>query len=124
MDEHAHYEVAVSDGDLSVRARIGPLVSVIARTPTSTRSVILRLETRDEAGGLDANLGSLGAGPDRVLLGMERDDGSFEVLADLDGRYLSTKVTGGFIGRVIGLYAVNGAASFDWFELLDLDRNQ
>jgi hypothetical protein len=65
----------------------------------------------------------LGAGPDRVLLGPELDDGSFEVLADLDGRYLSTEVTGGFIGRVVGLYAVDGAASFDWFELSDRDAD-
>jgi xylan 1,4-beta-xylosidase len=44
------------------------------------------------------------------------DDGAFRVLADLDGRYLSTEVATGFIGRVIGLYAVAGAASFDWFD--------
>ena len=124
MDEHAHYEVAVSDGEVLVRARIGPLSSVIARTPTSTPSVVLRLETRDDTGGLGADLGGLGAGPDRVLLGMDREDGSFEVLADLDGRYLSTEVTGGFIGRVVGVYAVDGAASFDWFELVDLDTNR
>ena len=55
-----------------------------------------------------------------MLLGIDGDDGSFAVLADLDGRYLSTEVTGGFIGRVIGLYAVDGAAWFDWFELTDL----
>ena len=39
------------------------------------------------------------------------------MLAELDGRYLSTEVAGGFIGRVIGLYAVDGTASFDWFDL-------
>ena len=55
-----------------------------------------------------------------MRLGFEGDDGSFAVLADLDGRYLSTEVTSGFVGRVIGVYAVGGAASFDWFELTDL----
>ena len=39
------------------------------------------------------------------------------MLAELDGRYLSTEVASGFIGRVIGLYVVDGAAAFDWFEL-------
>ena len=38
------------------------------------------------------------------------------MLAELDGRYLSTEVTGGFLGRTIGIYAVDGAAAFDWFD--------
>ena len=36
--------------------------------------------------------------------------------AQLDGRYLSTEVTGGFLGRMIGMYAVGGDAAFDWFD--------
>ena len=55
------------------------------------------------------------AGPDRIRLGLEQD-GEFTVLAELDGRYLSTEVTGGFTGRVIGVYAAAGTASFDWFD--------
>ena len=55
-------------------------------------------------------------GPDRVVLGYEDGAGSPHVLAELDGRYLSTEVTGGFLGRTIGLYAVGGAAAFDWFD--------
>ena len=52
--------------------------------------------------------------PDRIRLGFEHD-GVFTVLAELDGRYLSTEVTGGYTGRVIGVYAAGGTASFDWF---------
>ena len=37
-------------------------------------------------------------------------------LARLDGRYLSTEVTGGFLGRMIGMYAVGGNAAFEWFD--------
>ncbi|WP_431930753.1 hypothetical protein [Nonomuraea jabiensis] len=37
-------------------------------------------------------------------------------LATLDGRCLSTEVTGGFTGRVIGMYAAAGAVHFDWFD--------
>lgn len=33
----------------------------------------------------------------------------------LDGRFLSTEFTGGFLGRVLGTYAVGGEASFDRF---------
>ena len=63
--------------------------------------------------------------PDTVLLGFVDDDGEEVVLASLDGRYLSTEVATGFIGRVIGMYAVGGAASFDRFdyEVLDAPTN-
>ena len=37
------------------------------------------------------------------------------VLAELDGRYLSTEVAAGFTGRVIGMYVTQGSAAFDWF---------
>jgi xylan 1,4-beta-xylosidase len=54
--------------------------------------------------------------PDTVRLGVEQPDGAFEVLAELDGRYLSTEVAGGFTGRVLGMYAADGAVRFDWFD--------
>ena len=37
-----------------------------------------------------------------LRLGVEDAGGAFDVLAELDGRYLSTEVAGGFTGRVIG----------------------
>lgn len=54
--------------------------------------------------------------PDPLRLGVEAADGTFDVLAELDGRYLSTEVAGGFTGRVIGLYAAAGEVAFDWFD--------
>lgn len=56
-------------------------------------------------------------GPDTLRLGYETDGGDFEILAELDGRYLTTEVAGGFTGRVFGMYATRGSAAFDWFEL-------
>jgi len=55
-------------------------------------------------------------GPDVVVLGVEDNRGEFLEIAEVDGRYLSTEVAGGFTGRVIGMYAVGGDAAFDWFE--------
>ncbi|GIF02652.1 beta-xylosidase family glycoside hydrolase [Actinoplanes siamensis] len=55
-------------------------------------------------------------GPDTLALGVEEPDGTFTALATLDGRYLSTEVTGGFTGRVIGMFAAAGTVRFDWFE--------
>ncbi len=63
-------------------------------------------------------------GPDRLLLGHDSDDGSFVVLAEIDGRSLSTEVAGGFSGRVVGLSAVGGTAWFDWFDSGELSDRE
>lgn len=42
------------------------------------------------------------------------------MLAELDGRYLSTEVAGGFTGRVVGMYAAAGTMRFDWFDYAPL----
>jgi xylan 1,4-beta-xylosidase len=55
-------------------------------------------------------------GPDTVVLGVEDVAGSVEVLAELDGRYLSTEVACGMTGRILGMYAIGGEAAFDWFD--------
>jgi hypothetical protein len=55
-------------------------------------------------------------GPDLVRLGYEDAGGEHRVLAELDGRYVSTEVAGGFLGRMLALYAVDGEAAADWFE--------
>ena len=53
--------------------------------------------------------------PDVVRFGYLDAGGRFEQLAELDGRYLSTEVAGGMLGRVLGVYAIGGDAAFDWF---------
>jgi hypothetical protein len=59
-------------------------------------------------------------GPDTVRLGYE-EGGALHVLAELDGRYLSTEVCGGFTGRLLGMYVVGCDASFEWFDYDELD---
>ena len=49
-----------------------------------------------------------------VIPGFHR--GESHQLARLDGRYLSTEVTGGFLGRTIAMFGVGGDAAFDWFD--------
>ena len=48
------------------------------------------------------------------------DGKTFETLAKMDFRYLSTEVIGGFTGVMLGVFAqgvsTNGVADFDWFE--------
>ena len=48
------------------------------------------------------------------------DGKTFETLAKMDFRYLSTEVIGGFTGVMLGVFAqgisTTGFADFDWFE--------
>jgi beta-xylosidase len=111
LDERHHYEVEVTDGEVTALARIGPLrqaLGTLARVRPGP--VILRIDVEATPPGL----GHPGQGPDIVSLGVQDGD-DFIVLAQLDGRYLSTEVAGGFTGRVIGLYATAGTVHFDWF---------
>jgi hypothetical protein len=104
MDNTAHYEVVLIGGLVQVRARIGPLASVVAEAPRPDGPVVLLAQTAEDT-----------KAPDQVQLGFENPAGAVVILASLDGRYLSTEVVGGFIGRTIGMYAVGGTAAFDWF---------
>jgi beta-xylosidase len=110
-DEEHHYEIEVASGEVRVIARIGPLRTVVASREVATGPLVLGVQV-DEARELrDAR-----SGPDTISFGVEEPDGTFTVLATLDGRYLSTEVAGGFTGRVIGVYAATGTVHFDWFD--------
>ncbi|GAB3309234.1 glycoside hydrolase family 43 protein [Geodermatophilus aquaeductus] len=58
---------------------------------------------------------STARGPDRVLAGVEGPDG-FEVLGEVDGRYLSTEVAGGMTGRLVGAWCTDGSVVLRSFE--------
>ena len=105
LDETAHYDIAVRRDQVIARARVGSLGTVVGDAPRPDGPLVLTVET-----------GSHPLGPDTVSLGFLDDGGGAHTLARLDGRYLSTEVTGGFLGRMIGMYAVGGEAAFDWFD--------
>jgi xylan 1,4-beta-xylosidase len=108
MDDRLHYDVAVADGRVMVRARIGPLAQEIAGADAPHRDgMVLAIHIDDDETGQD---------PDVVTLGYDDEHGTFTPLASLPGRYLSTEVAAGFTGRVIGMFAVGGTAAFDWFD--------
>jgi beta-xylosidase len=108
MDDRAHYDIAVADGRVIVRARIGPLAQEVATAdPPLADTIVLALHIDNDDTGQD---------PDIVTLGFDDEHGEFTALASLPGRYLSTEVATGFTGRVVGMYAVDGTAAFDWFD--------
>jgi hypothetical protein len=110
LDERHHYELEVAGGQARAVARIGPLCTVLDSRPVPAGPLVLRVETTVEP------VNDSRGGPDTVTLGVEEPDGTFAVLAALDGRYLSTEVAGGFTGRVIGAYATAGTVRFDWYD--------
>ncbi|GHI63412.1 glycoside hydrolase family 43 protein [Streptomyces asoensis] len=116
LDEQHHYDVEVSSGEVRVLARIGPLSTVVASRPAAPGPLVLRIEVAAVRELTDAR-----TGPDTVTLGMEEPDGTVVELASLDGKYLSTEVAGGFTGRVIGMFAGDGAVHFDWFTYEPVD---
>ncbi|MFI6033289.1 glycoside hydrolase family 43 protein [Streptomyces sp. NPDC051315] len=111
LDEQHHYAIEAASGEVRVRARVGPLDSVVASRPTPEGPVVLRIEVAAVQDVRDAR-----TGPDTVSIGVEEPDGTFVRLASLDGKYLSTEVAGGFTGRVIGMFASGGSVHFDWFD--------
>jgi xylan 1,4-beta-xylosidase len=119
MDERHHYGVEVGDGVVYAYARVGQLRQRLGERRVPDGAVVLRVEVHPDLPGrgpahLQTGDGLAGA-PDVVRLGYEVD-GDFAVLAELDGRYLSTEVAAGFTGRVIGMYAAQGTVHFDWFD--------
>ncbi|MYT74448.1 MULTISPECIES: glycoside hydrolase family 43 protein [unclassified Streptomyces] len=109
LDEDHRYEIEAGGGLARVRARIGPVSTVIAEHPVPDGPLVLGVDVTGQP-VLDAR-----SGPDTLTFGVTGPDGAFTALAALDGRYLSTEVAGGFTGRVIGLYAAEGTVHFDWF---------
>ncbi|NUP16172.1 MAG: glycoside hydrolase family 43 protein [Streptomyces sp.] len=114
MDEAHHYDIEVGGGEASVIARIGPVRQCLARESVAEGPVTLTVEVRTDRPvsptGQDTP-GLRAGGPDTIALSAEGVR-----LAELDGRYLSTQVAGGFTGRVVGMYVTEGSAEFDWFE--------
>jgi hypothetical protein len=117
LDEQHHYDIEASSREVRVRARIGPLDTVVASRPAGPGPVVLRIEVAEVRTVNDAR-----TGPDTISIGIEEPDGTFAELASLDGRYLSTEVAGGFTGRVIGMFAAAGSVHFDWFDYEPLER--
>ena len=106
IDEAHHYDIEVAGGVVSVVAQIGPVRQRIADHQVEPGPVTLALDISTADAGT--------RGPDTLTFSVEGPEGAVE-LAELDGRYLSTQVAGGFTGRVIGMYVTEGEATFDWF---------
>lgn len=109
LDEAHHYDLEVAGGEAALVVWIGPVRQRIAAQPVPPGPVTLALDIRADREP------ALLSGPDSIAFSIETSEGSVR-LAELDGRYASTEVAGGFTGRVLGMYVTEGSAAFDWFD--------
>ncbi|MFY1594735.1 glycoside hydrolase family 43 protein [Micromonospora sp. WMMD737] len=117
LDERHHYDIEVGDGLVRVVARLGSVRPTVATRPVPPGPVQLRVDVLASPPGSWSPCEE----PDVLRLGIQHPDGDFDPLAELDGRYLSTEVAGGFTGRVIGVYVASGTVHVDWFDYEPLD---
>ena len=103
-----HYDVLVEkkDGHLVVRPniRLGELAHSAKEMTLKGNKAYLRISSDGAYYYMQASA----------------DGKTFETLAKMDFRYLSTEVIGGFTGVMLGVFTqgenTNGVADFDWFE--------
>ncbi|WP_194903918.1 glycoside hydrolase family 43 protein [Catenulispora rubra] len=102
--DDAHWTgIEVRESSLVARVVIGGLDHVLAEAPRGTDGPVTLCIRAVEP----AQDPRLPAGPDRIELG-QWEDGDFKLLAQVDGRYFSTEVAGGFTGRVVGVESLAG----------------
>ncbi|GIJ28558.1 glycoside hydrolase 43 family protein [Micromonospora qiuiae] len=127
IDEAHHYDLEISGGTVRVVGRVGPFRQVFGERRVPPGPVTLTIATRtgdllpptvtaaEQVAAPGTPFGVRPTTCDMVSFEVATEDGPV-VLAELDGRYLSTEVAAGFTGRVFGLYVTEGSAAFDWFD--------
>lgn len=106
-DDEFHYEVEVSGRQVTARAVIpGFAREASADAPDGPVELVLtsRVPVAEGLGHVSSDV---------VGLGFVGVDGEVELLAEVDGRYLSNETAGSFTGRVFGLYAESGTVAID-----------
>lgn len=104
IDDEHWFGIVRRGAVLEVRIVIGPTDAVLATVEAEGRCTVV-LSAVASPGRTHR------AGPDRLRAGTRRD-GLVEWAAEVDGRYISTEVAGGFTGRMLGLRAESGGATF------------
>ncbi|MGX5682671.1 family 43 glycosylhydrolase [Schumannella luteola] len=107
-DERFHYSIVVGAGRIVARACISGFERV-EELAFDGDSVELELSSAPPQGDPFENPTS-----DLVTLAA-RIGGERRVLLKVDGRYLSSEVAESFTGRVVGVVALEGEVSVDWF---------
>ena len=111
LDSWHWARVGVYPDAVRVEVALGEIRQTLAEVPVESGSAVT-LAIRATRAEAEAN--RITSAPDRLAFGL-MEGGEFRSLAELDGRYLSTEVAGGFTGRVIGIGAAPGGATIARF---------
>ncbi|GAA1056882.1 glycoside hydrolase 43 family protein [Agromyces luteolus] len=104
IDRDNAYGIALDGSDAVATIRIGGMTWSLGAAKLTDNVHRLRIRARSTR-----SIRGVSTGPDRIELAVG-DAHDWRVLGDLDGRYLSTEVTGGFTGRIVGVAVENGRA--------------
>lgn len=110
-DEAAHYDLELRNGQLLARFSVSRLTHEVVAdgfdvSSVSQASGSVRLFIDFRPAGVGFNTDSQSS--DLIDLGWIDLDGVKHVVTTFDGRFLSAEVTTSFVGRVIGIYNVEG----------------
>jgi len=103
LDAHHWFGVEVIGGSVRARAVSDPFDRILGERPLPD-GASLAIRARLIPPTVRGN-----RGPDRISLGFATG-GEFTPLAEIDGRYLSTELAGGFTGRMLGVEALGAPA--------------
>ena len=106
-NEDAHYDLEVSEGKIYARFRVVGMTTVSEALELPAGDQPIRLYARFWQTEFAFNAARVS--PDQIELGYLAADGTKVVVANYDGRYLSSEVNSSFTGRAIGVYCVSGS---------------
>ena len=112
-DEQHHYDLELQGNRVVARAVL-PGIQQEQDVTIADGTVVLAFELRAPARGSPSTHTC-----DLIDL-VVTNNGNRQVIATLDGRYLSMENTCSFTGRVAGPYCRSGRLQVDWFEEVDL----
>lgn len=107
-DERFHVGIEAGDGALRAHVNLGGLEQEWSEPYDGDQvELFLRKRRPEDTGGFPRTSDVIEIGA--VVHGADR------VLAEIDGRFLSSEVTESFTGRVVGVFATRGTVAVDWF---------
>jgi beta-xylosidase len=107
LDSWHWARVGVHGDGIRVEVAVGDIRQTLAEAPALPDATVTLAIRATRAAPVP---GRITGAPDRLAFGVV-EAGGFRSLAELDGRYFSTEVAGGFTGRVIGIGAAAGGAT-------------
>jgi len=106
LDDDHVLRVRASGDQVATELGLAGLRHEVARVDRPDGPLVLTVSARVDSASMISR-----SGPDRLVASVRPLDGPVLGLGEIDGRYLSTEVAGGFTGRVVGVEIDGGTAT-------------